>query len=171
MKYFLTLLVLFLLINCKVQPRQVNFNPPSDWKIISDCSVRFYVKPDIKLDKDARGVDSCYQEYRSANISITLDVTSGIGNSTSFKDILSRKQDFQLENIIVDGRQAELITYYDETLASAIPDKYANLCYVALLRAPQFFKARNLGLFTISRTQIDRNEALNILQSVQFDNR
>ena len=118
-------------------------------------------------EEKVRGIDSCVKRYRSKNILLSLDVVFYIGKkSDSRKDELSDEKDFQISKTKIDGRKAEIITYYE---AENI-EQWKDLLYEATLFVPVIDKdGGNLTIWTNNRTAEDRKTAKKIFATVRFD--
>jgi hypothetical protein len=134
---------------------------PSDWKLISGCTVGIYVPSDIEFVED-NSSDTCLREYRNKNISVQLYVTPfNIG-----ADVYSNWIEYCVIKTKINTRDAEIVTQQIPITS----EKYYGLDYMAMMLVPQFRKGSgNLIITTWSKTSEDRDKAIKILRSVQFD--
>ena len=142
-------------------PAQSKAEPPSGWKLISGCAVSVYVPPDTEFISDLSS-DACLRNYRSKNIAIRIYVTPfniGAGQYSNWRE-------YCVVKTTVNTREAEIVTQH----MSVTSEELSGLDYMAMLLVPRFRKGGgNLIIDTWSKTSEDRDKAIKILQSVQFD--
>jgi hypothetical protein len=164
--FFINLIVLFLLSFSVVEAQNKKSVVPDGWKKLEACGITFYAPSDFE-EENIRGKDSCVKSYRSKNILLTLDVLGYIGKeSNSRKDELSDEKDFQIVKTKIDGRKAEIITYYE----TENKEQWKDLLYEATLFVPVIDKkdGGNLTIWTNSRTAENRETAKKIFATVRF---
>ncbi len=162
MKHLLTSLTLLILL-ANYSYAQSKTELPSNWKLINGCTVSVYVPPDIEFVEDNTS-DACLREYRSKNISIEIYVTPfNIG-----ADQYSNWLEYCVVKTKINTREAEIVTQH----ISVTSEKNSGLDYMAMMLVPQFRKGSgNLIITTWSKTSNERDKAIKILKSVQFDNK
>ncbi len=136
---------------------------PSNWKLINGCTVGVYVPPDIEFTED-NSSDTCLREYRGKNIAIRIYVTEfNIG-----ADQYSNWLEYCVAKTKINTRDAEIVTQH----ISVTSEKHYGLDYMAMMLVPQFRKGGgNLIIMTWSKTSNERDKAIKIIKSVQFDNK
>jgi len=134
---------------------------PADWKLISACSLQFYVPRDFKEEK-TQGIDSCVKTYAGKNIQLSIDkVLVGIDlPNYSRSNEYSTKSDYSLEKTSVDGKRAEIITFSVGETASNRSD----LIYIAIFDIPE----AGLTMLADCKSVEGRKSAINIFKSVKF---
>ena len=162
MKHLLISLTLLILL-AYYSHAQSKTELPSNWKLINGCTVSVYVPPDIEFVED-NSSDTCLREYRSKNISIEIYVTPfNIG-----ADQYSNWLEYCVRKTKINTREAEIVTQH----ISVTSEKNNGLDYMAMMLAPRFRKGSgNLIITTWSKTSNERDKAIKILKSVQFDNK
>ena len=117
------------------------------------------------MEEKVRGIDSCVRQYRGKNPLLEVDVLGYITPNASRKEEYAEERDVKYEKTKVDGRRAEIITYYETD-----PHTEAEgLNYGAVLFVPQTRKSGgNLTIWTYSRSLEECERALKIFQSVRF---
>lgn len=141
-----------------------NFVPPPTWKPISACGATFYAPPEIREEK-VQGIDSCVRRYRSRDILLELDKYPAPAAGHSRRNEYSDKRDFNLRNTKIAGRDAEIISCYDDNVVEIA----RGLNFHAVLFVPEMPKEH--GSFTIwaySRSMESRATAMNIFETVRF---
>ena len=85
---------------------------PKKWKKIEECGFSFYAPTNFKEAK-AQPIDSCATDYRNEDTLFSLDLYHGGGTEDGTRrNEYSGKEDFQISETVIDGRKAEIITYY-----------------------------------------------------------
>ena len=88
------------------------YNVPADWKRINACGLEFYIPPYLKEQK-VQPYDSCVKEYRSENMRVSIDVLDGQpGENFHRREEYSDSTNFSAERVIIDGKQADIITFF-----------------------------------------------------------
>lgn len=138
-----------------------------DWKKIHECGLFFSMPMSLKEVK-IQPIDSCAKDYRSNDILFTLDVFNGGGKeSDSRRNEYSGAKDFELAETIVDGRKAEIITYYE--IGNTFKQR-ENLPYGAVLYVPVIDeRGTNLTIWTYSRSAEDRETTKKIFETIRFE--
>jgi hypothetical protein len=157
MKNLLLTVVICSLATCSVSA-QKKPNPPTGWNLISsECGPEFYLPPDFKQEK-VQTIDSCGERYRGENTILELSALIYISRE-SLREPYSGWRDFKYKKTKVDGRRAEIITYY----ARESPSEGEGLNYVAVLAVPKLWKDRgNLTISAYSRSSEERESAQDI---------
>jgi|GEM_PF-4774900 len=170
MKIFLLTVIFqvltFSVILAQTTPQRPDADRIPDFRSVFDaCGLKFYL-PLLFKEEAIRGKDSCVKRYNSKNTVIMLDVLVYLTPKASRKAEYSDERDFKFKKIKVNGRKAELITYYDDE-----PPKYAeSLNFAAVLFVPVISKdGGNLTFWTFSKTEEDREKAMKIFKSIKFD--
>jgi hypothetical protein len=138
--------------------------PPTDWKLVSECSIEFYIPSDFKEEK-VQPIDSCVLKYQNGKTVMLLDVLGYITPDESRKDEYSDNRDFTYVKTKIDGRKAEIIT----VLESDEDRNAKGLNYAAVLFVPQMRKdGGNLTIWINSVNEEERKKAMQIYQTVRF---
>jgi hypothetical protein len=140
---------------------------PESWKKIQECGLFFSVPPSLKELK-IQPIDSCVKDYRSKDILFSLDVFEGGGKeSGSRRNEYSGAKDFQVAETIVDGRKAEIISYYES--GNSFKQR-EDLPYGAVLYVPVINeRGDNLTIWTYSRSTEDRETTKKIFETIRFE--
>jgi hypothetical protein len=154
--------IIFAFLASQTTCAQKHFVPPVDWKLVSECSLEFYIPPDFK-EETVKPIDSCVRKYRSDKTVIVLDVIGYFTPDASRKDLYSDKRDFTYHKTKIDGRKAEIITVFE---LDASED---GLNYAAVLFMPQMRKdGGNLTIWINSANEEERKKAMQIYPTVRF---
>ena len=142
-------------------PGQSKVESPSGWKLVSGCTVSVSVPPDIEFVYD-HSSDACLRYYRGKNIAVRLYVTPfRIGPGE-----YSKWLEYCLTKTKINTREAEIVS----THMAITSGENQGLDYMAMLLVPQFRTGDgNLIILSWGRTPGDRETAIKILRSVQFD--
>ena len=133
---------------------------PSSWKIINGCTVSLSVPPDIEFMYD-HSSDACYRYYRGKNIGVRIYVTPfNIGSE------YSNWLEYCMVKTKINSQEAEIVS----THIPVTSEENQGLDYITMLLVPRFrIGSGNLIIMTWSKTPEDRDKAIKILRSVQFD--
>lgn len=139
---------------------------PEGWKEIQECGMTFSL-PSILKEVKIQPIDSCAKDYRSKDIVFLLDVFEGGGKeSDSRRNEFSGAKDFQVAETIIDGRKAEIITYYE--IGNSFRER-EDLPYGAVLYVPVINeRGENLTVWTYSRNPTDRETARKMFETIRF---
>ncbi len=140
---------------------------PESWKKIEECGLSFYAPSNLKEVK-VQPIDSCATVYRNKNILVSLDLFENSGKqSDSRRNEYSDKKDFQIAETVVDGRKAEIITYYQN---SSDFKERKDLSYGAVLFVPMVDESGdNLTIWTYCRSAEDRETTTKIFETIRFE--
>jgi hypothetical protein len=144
---------------------QKQFVQPIDWKLVSECGVKFYIPPDFK-EETVKPRDSCAVKYRSDKAVIVLLMSDNVEPGDSLKDAYSDRRDFNYANTKIDGRKAEIIIVFESD-----PNENG-LNYAALLFAPPSANKKEsgggltLGINSVNKKE--RKKLMLIYQTVRF---
>lgn len=163
MKGLIIIIALFVFSVFPIQA-QSKVESLSNTKKISSCNISLYVPNDITFIEDS-SVDTCERIYQSKNIIIHVTVTEwNLGGE--YSDWL----EYCLLKTKINEKSAEIVTSFKPKRSEN--DVYANIGfdYTAMLLVPKFRKdGNNLIIRTWSNTASEREKAIKILQSVEFD--
>lgn len=164
MKYLFTTVTFIFLVACNIQA-QNKTSLPIGWKSINGCTIGLNVQADIEFVKDS-SVDTCEREYRSKNILIYITVTEWNIGSDEYSDWL----EYCLVKTNINMKKAEIITSFKPKRSENDVFENGGFNYTAMMLVPQFRKgAGNLIIRTFSKTLADRNNAIKILHTAEFD--
>ncbi len=140
---------------------------PESWKKIEECGLSFYAPSDLK-EVEVQIIDSCATVYRNKNILVSLDLFENSGEqSDSRRNEYSDKKDFQIVETVVDGRKAEIITYYQN---SSDFKERKDLTYGAVLFVPMVDESGDsLTIWTYCRSAEDRETTTRIFETIRFE--
>jgi hypothetical protein len=160
MKHFLISVALLILVAHNALG-QGKVEIPSGWKLISGCTVSVSVPPDTEFIYD-HSSDACLRYYRGKNIAVRIYVTPfniGAGDYSNWPGYCVVKTK-------INAREAEIVTSYIPVTS----EENNGLDYTAMLLVPRFrIGSGNLIIRTWSKSPEERDNAIKILQSVQFD--
>ena len=162
----LSIIVLLFLSFSVTNAQKKQFTVPDDWKKNEECGITFSIPSEFEKE-DVRGKDSCFSSFRSKNILLSLDVLFYIGKeSDSRKDEVSDEKDFKISKLKIDGRKAEIITYYE----TENKEQWKDLLFNATLFVPVIDKKEggNLTMWANCRSEKDREIAKKIFETVRF---
>ncbi len=113
----------------------------------------------------AKGIDSCFVEFRSGKMRLSID-------SGSYGGVYQKSEsnlDFKEEYIEIDGKKAQIITYKDAKKKSK--RKFVAGFYVVLYESQNKTREQSAFLYmTIeSKNENDLKIAKQIFQSIRFD--
>ena len=132
---------------------------PTDWKLITECDIQFYVPSNLK-EKTVETIDSCVKVYVSENIELSIDVLEGQPKSDfSRSNEYSELSNFRLEKTVVDGQQAEIFTFSVAGMNLMVK----GLDFGAVLDVPQM----NLSMWAYSKSPEERENVIKIFKSVR----
>lgn len=163
---WLTAIIWIFIICCSISAQNKQ-SLPLDWKLFNECGAQFSLPADYKEVK-VRGIDSCLGKYRGASTVLMLDVLGYITPNASRKEEFSDERDVKYTKSTIDGRRAEIITFYDTE-----PNKDAiDFHYAAVLFIPQISKkdGGNFTIWTNSKSSEEREQAMKIFQTIRFPN-
>ena len=160
MKNLLLSTALLLLLSFYSQA-QKNPELPSDWKLISGCTVSVYAPSDIEFKED-NSSDTCLREYQGKSISMMIYVTPfNIGS-----DEYSNWLEYCVLKTEIQTRKAEIVTSYIPVNSG----RNDGLDFTAMLLVPQFRTGDgNLIIRVWGKTPENRDRGIKILESAQFD--
>ncbi len=139
---------------------QKKFSPPLDWKQINEFSIEFFIPPDF-LEKKKPHIGGDIKFYENENVWIVLSVQQNSANIEKF----SNENDFRLEKVFIDGKQAEIFTFTGKDMVNEAEGKN----YVAVLNIPEIQRnGKNLLIWSYSKTQEDREVMQRVFKSVKF---
>jgi hypothetical protein len=142
-------------------PGQSQVETPAGWKLISGCTVSLSVPPDIEFVYD-HSIDTCYRYYWGKNIAVRIYVTPFKIGSGEYSNWL----EYCVTKTKINTREAEIVS----THIPVTSEENQGLDYMTMMLVPQFRSGSgNLIIWTWSRTPEDRDQAIKILRSVQFD--
>jgi hypothetical protein len=157
-------LIFIILLASHITFAQKQSVPSTGWKLVSECSVEFYIPSDFKEEK-VKPIDSCVLKYQNDKTVMMLDVLGYITPDASRKDEYSDNRDFTYVKTKIDGRKAEIIT----VLESDEDRNAKGLNYAAVLFVPQMRKdGGNLTIWINSVSAEERKKAMVIYQTVRF---
>ena len=137
---------------------------PSDWKQVSACHIRFVTPKDLK-NQFARGIDSCFAEFRNRRMRLAIDSGSSGGVFTKAGTSLDFKEEF----IEIDGKKAQVVTYKDAR--SKANRKFVAGFYVVLYEAQNKERQSSAFLYMTvqGKSEKELEIAKRIFQSIRFD--
>ena len=162
---FSLIIVLFLSF-CVTNAQKKQVSIPDDWQKVEECGITFSIPSEFEKE-DVRGKDSCVSSFKSKNIQLSLDVGFYIlKESYSRKDEFSDEKDFKISKLKIDGRKAELITYYQ----TENNEQWKDLLFNATLFVPVIDKkdGGHLTMWANCRTEKDREIAKMIFETLRF---
>lgn len=148
------------LINSRAQDQAI----PSGWEKASACQIRFLIPKDLK-NQYARGIDSCFVEFRNSKMRLTIDSGSWGGVFTRTETSLDFKEKF----IDIDGKKAQVVTYKDAQSNSS--NKFVAGFYVVLHEAPNKEEQSSAFLYMTVRAKREKDLEIaeQIFYSIRFD--
>lgn len=136
-------------------------NPKSDQKLIQACGVEFSLPLSFK-EANIKPFDSCIRQYQDKNIVLVLDVLGFIiPAETSSKDSYSNKKDFTIEEIKLEDRRAEIITFYDSDKQGL---NYRTVLFVPVINS----NYGHLEMRAFTKNAKQRDKVIKIFKSVHF---
>jgi hypothetical protein len=144
-------------------PEQKEYVVPSNWKRIDASNVEFHI-PSNLIEKEPRKPlmpGSTIKYYGNENIWLVFTIQSKSASSDRF----AKERDFQVEQTIVDGKQAEISIFTGTEMVNEAEGKN----YVASLDVPQIQEnTKNLLMWAYSKSPEDRETVIKIFKSVRF---
>lgn len=137
---------------------------PPGWKKVSACQIRFLIPKDLK-NQHARGIDSCFVEFRNGKMRLAIDSGPWGGVITKVEATHNFKEEF----IEIDGKKAQVVTYQNARNKSN--RKFVAGFYVVLYEAQKNERQSSAFLYmTIqARSEKELEIAKQIFQSIRFD--
>lgn len=139
---------------------------PESWKKIEECGFSFYAPANFKELK-VQPIDSCATNYRNNDILLSLDLYHGGGTEDGTRrNEYSNKEEFQISETVIDGRKAEIITYFQN---SSDFKERKDLSYGAVLYIPMVEEnGDNLTIWTYNRSVENRETTMKIFETIRF---
>ena len=140
---------------------------PVDWKEVTECSIAFFVPPDLEEKKPYYVIHSskndCIKAYGSENIWLNI----GSGKTSYDNSLYAKEREYQLEKVDVGGKQVEISTFTGSDMVNEAKGKE----FVAILDVSQKSEAtKSLKMWAYSKTPADREIVIKIFKSVRFLN-
>lgn len=158
----LLIIIILIYASCGSKPETmkiIEFSAPIGWQKFEECGVSFYLPPTIKENTNVRGGDSCFREYQNSTIYLNID-NYCIRNRTddSLAKLYSSKDEFHLEKILLNGNQAELITFKNKTAENSSVE-HQDITVLHILNT--------IVIRFESETNEQRNNVFQVIQSVK----
>ena len=161
-----SILFLLFIYNCcaLIEIRAQDSIDSSDWEKINVCQIKFLIPKKLK-NQYAKGIDSCFVEFSSGKMRLSID-------SGSYGGVYERTEsrlDFKEEFVEIDGKKAQIVTYKDAQKKSK--RKFVAGFYVVLDESSNKERKPSVFLYmTIeSKNENDLKIAKQIFQSIRFD--
>ena len=159
------LMIVYGVLSCTYAQQRLEV--PDGWVKINVCQISFFAPSDMK-DLGTKGADSCVAQFANNDITLYLDYGPYGGPPT--EGSLNRGSTEQL--ISIDGKDAKLLTYIDDTHGNS-GRKYDASLYV-LVKEPEskdLPKGISLMMWVQGQREKDQEIAQRIFRTIRFEHR